>query len=202
VLTLYTGIQLTKTTEILVDIESAGGRGISDAFGLAGFTNLDVVRNPTLGSRPYLARAMVHAIIPLDDEKIESERGPFSLATLLPVRRMEIRAGKFGTADFFDVNSVGSDSHLQFMNWTVDNNGGYDYAADTRGYTWGVSEEYQDRKWGLRFAECLMPKVANGIELDWDLGTVPTVSLRSRLGKTVETVSTDASCQHPTEVGC
>jgi high affinity Mn2+ porin len=169
VLTLYTGIQLTKTTEILVDIESAGGRGISDAFGLAGFTNLDVVRNPTLGSSPYLARAMLHAIIPLDDERIESERGPFSLATLLPVRRLEIRAGKFGTADFFDVNSVGSDSHLQFLNWTVDNNGGYDYAADTRGYTWGVSVEYQDRKWGLRFAECLMPKVANGIELDWDL---------------------------------
>ena len=35
--------------------------------------------------------------------------------------------------DFFDINPVGSDSHLQFTNWTVDNNGAYDYAADTRG---------------------------------------------------------------------
>jgi len=168
VLTLYTGFQLTKTTEILVDVESAGGRGISDAFGLAGFTNLDVVRNPTLGSTPYLARAMLHQIIPLSRETVESERGPLSLATQLPVRRLEIRAGKFGTVDFFDVNSAGSDSHLQFMNWTVDNNGAYDYAADTRGYTFGVLLEYQDRKWGLRFAECLMPKIANGIKLDWD----------------------------------
>src|SRR5690348_4114995 len=32
VITLNTGLQLTKTTEILVDVESAGGRGISDAF--------------------------------------------------------------------------------------------------------------------------------------------------------------------------
>jgi len=169
VLTLYTGFQLTKTTEILVDVESAGGRGISDALGLAGFTNLDVVRNPTLGSTPYLARAMLHQIIPLSSETTESERGQFSLATQLPVRRLEIRAGKLSTADFFDVNSAGSDSHLQFMNWTVDNNGAFDYAADTRGYTFGVLLEYQDRNWGLRFAECLMPKIANGIKLDWNL---------------------------------
>ena len=36
----------------------------------------------------------------------------------------------------------GSDSHLQFTNWTVDNNGAYDYAADTRGYTYAAIVEY------------------------------------------------------------
>jgi high affinity Mn2+ porin len=51
----------------------------------------------------------------------------------------------------------------------VDNNGGYDYAADTRGYTFGLIVEYQDRNWGVRFAEALMPKVANGINLEWNL---------------------------------
>ena len=66
------------------------------------------------------------------------------------------------------MNGVGSDSHLQFMNWTVDNNGAYDYAADTRGYTYGFEAEYQSKSWGFRFGEMLMPKVANGIDLDWD----------------------------------
>jgi high affinity Mn2+ porin len=80
-----------------------------------------------------------------------------------------LQAGKFGTADFFDVNSAGSDSHLQFLNWTVDNNGAYDYAADTRGYTFGAMIEFQDRAWGVRFGELLMPKVANGSRLQWDL---------------------------------
>ncbi len=169
VLTLYTGLQLTKSTEILFDLESAGGRGISDAFGLAGFTDLDVVRNPTLGSKPYLARLMLHQIIPLSQEQIEARRGPLSMATALPARRLELRIGKLGMADFFDVNSMGSDSHLQFLNWTVDNNGAYDYAADTRGYTYGVILEYQNRDWGIRFGEALMPKVANGINLDWNL---------------------------------
>ena len=59
--------------------------------------------------------------------------------------------------------------HLQFMNWAIDQNGAYDFAADTRGYTWGAIVEYQDRKWGFRFAEALMPSVANGINLVWNL---------------------------------
>ena len=72
-------------------------------------------------------------------------------------------------ADFFDQNGIGSDSHYQFLNWAVDNNGAYDYAADTRGYTVGVIAEYHDRNWAFRFAEALMPKIANGPDLDWNL---------------------------------
>src|SRR5271169_4554709 len=57
VLTFYTGLQLSRYTEALVDVESAGGSGLSQALGLAGFTNADVVRNPALDMTPYLARA-------------------------------------------------------------------------------------------------------------------------------------------------
>src|SRR5262245_27747600 len=39
-LTLRTRFRLTQHTEVLFDVESAGGRGISDALGLAGFTDL------------------------------------------------------------------------------------------------------------------------------------------------------------------
>ena len=169
VLTLYTGYEIDKTTEVEFDVESAGGGGISRALGLAGFTNLDVVRSPDLGQTPYLARLMIRKIIPLSHESEKAERGPLSLATSLPVRRFDLRLGKFSLVDFFDVNSVGSDSHLQFMNWTDDNNGAYDYAANTRGYTWGAIVEYQDRRWGARFADSMEPKVANGPNLDADL---------------------------------
>src|SRR5262249_34611028 len=169
VMTLYTGFELTKSSEVLVDIESAGGRGLSEALGLAGFTNLDVVRNPTLGSTPYVARAMFHKVIALTRETEPAERNFLSLMTEKPEKRIEIYAGRFSMADFFDINPVGSDSHLQFMNWTVDNNGAYDYAADTRGYTYGAYIDYDSRRWALRFAEALMPKVANGIDFDWNL---------------------------------
>src|SRR5471030_2795602 len=179
--TIYTGVKLPGHTELLFDIESAGGRGLSDALGLAGFTNLDVVRNPTLGSAPYIARAMVHTTIPLSSYMVDSTPSAFALAAHVPSRRIEIRAGKLGMADFFDVNAVGSDSHLQFTNWTVDNNGAYDYAADTRGYTYAAIVEYDAPTWSLRFGEALMPTVANGIDMDWHLSRARAENLELEL---------------------
>lgn len=167
--TLYTGYRISQNLEFLFDLESAGGGGLSNALGVAGFPNLDVVRNPSLSEDPYVARVMLHYTLPLSKEMVESARNPLGLAGHVPARRLEFRVGKMSTVDFFDLNSVGSDSHLQFMNWAVDNNGAYDYAADTRGYTYGVVIEYYD-KWGaVRYGEMLMPTVANGIALDWDV---------------------------------
>lgn len=169
VLTLYTGYEFTPNTAVYLDVEEAGWGGISGALGLAGFTNLDVVRNPTIGTAPYIARLMLQHIFAFSQEKIAQERSALTLQTELPVRRLEVRVGKFSTADFFDYNIGGTDSHYQFLNWVIDNNGAYDYAADTRGYTMGVILDYEDRNWGLRFGELLMPQVANGPNLSWDI---------------------------------
>ncbi|QHN03333.1 carbohydrate porin [Granulicella sp. WH15] len=171
--TLFLGFQLNTrpkyATDIIYDEESAGGRGISEALGLAGFTNLDVVRNPNLGSTPYLARVELHQVVGLSSKLTDTPRTPFSLATQLPERRLEFHVGKMGMPDFFDQNSIGTDSHLQFMNWTVDNNGAWDYAADTRGYTYGFVTEYYSPTFNARYGLALMPTVANGIDLEWNL---------------------------------
>jgi len=169
--TLFLGLQLNRNpryaTDAILDVESTGGRGISQALGLAGFTNLDVVRNPNLGSAPYIARVQIHQTVGLTNKLIEAERTPFSLSTQIPERRFELHIGKMSLPDFFDINNIGSDSHLQFLNWTIDNNGAWDYAADTRGYTFGAVLEYHDRSWSARYGFAAMPTVANGIDLDW-----------------------------------
>jgi hypothetical protein len=171
VATLYLGYQLHASsrynTDLIADFENAGGRGISQALGLAGITNVDVVRNPTLGTAPYLGRGVIHQTIGLTDQMVDQPRGPFALATSMPVRRVEIRVGKMSLPDVLDVNSVGSDSHLQFTNWTIVNNGAWDYAADTRGYTVAGVLEYDDRVWSARYVFAAMPTVANGLDLDW-----------------------------------
>ncbi len=167
VLTLYTGVRITNSAEVLVDIEEAGGAALSTGLGLAGNTDLDIVRNPLLSKAPYFGRWMIHKVFTLSKDNVENQRSFLSLFDELPRRRLEVRFGKFSLPDFFDVNSVGSDTHFQFNNWTLDNNGAWDYAADTRGYTVGVTADYEDRNWGFRFAEGLMPKVANGIDLVW-----------------------------------
>jgi high affinity Mn2+ porin len=185
VLTLYTGLRLTNNTELLCDVQETGGHGIGEALGLAGFTNLDVVRNPTLSKAPYIARLMWHQIIPLGHERTPSQRTYLSLFSELPERRLEIRFGKFTLGDFFDLNTYGADSNFQFMNWTMDNNGAYDYAADTRGFTFAAMVEYHDRRSAVRFAEGLMPKVANGIHLDADLSRAHAENLEVELRRTV-----------------
>ena len=185
VLTLYTGLRLTNTTELICDVQETGGHGIGEAFGLAGFANLDVVRNPTLSKAPYISRLMWHQIIPLGSWDVPSLRTPLSLFSRLPQRRLEIRFGKMGLNDFFDFNSYGTDSNFQFMNWTVDNSGAYDYAADTRGFTFAAVLEYHDRHWSARFAEGLMPKIANGIHLDADLARAHAENIEFEIRRTV-----------------
>jgi high affinity Mn2+ porin len=171
--TIYTGFELVRNpryaTDAIFDVEAAGGRGLSEALGLAGFTNLDVVRNPSLGSTPYLARYEVHQVVGLTDTMAESERTPYSLETSLPQRRLEFWVGRMSLPDLLDLNSIGTDSHLQFLNWSIDNNGAWDYAANTRGYTDAAVAEYTDHDFTARYALAAMPTVANGIDLEYNL---------------------------------
>jgi high affinity Mn2+ porin len=173
IFTLYTALRLTNASDVVFDLEEASGGGISNSLGLAGYPNIDVVRIPgegtPLSTAPYVARAMFRYVFSLSDEAEDADVGPLGMLKTLPVRRLEFRTGKMSLADFFDVNPVGSDSHFQFMNWTTVNNGAWDFAADTRGYTYAAMLEYDDHSWAIRFAEALMPTVANGIALEGNL---------------------------------
>jgi carbohydrate-selective porin OprB len=48
-------------------------------------------------------------------------------------------------------------------------NGAWDFAADTRGYTWGVVVALEQPRWALRAGAAMMPTTANGPVLDGDL---------------------------------
>ena len=189
IFTLYTAYRLTSSMDAVFDLEEASGNGISNSLGLAGYPNIDVVRTPGQGSplsaAPYVARAIFRYVLPLSDESDDADIGPLGMLKSLPVKRLEFRVGKMSLADFIDVNAVGSDSHFQFMNWTIVNNGAWDYAADTRGYTYAAMLEYDDRSWAIRFAEALMPTVANGISLDGDLARARGENLELELHPTV-----------------
>jgi hypothetical protein len=169
VATIYTGLLLNRSTAVLASGETAAGLGLSSTLGLAGFTNLDAVRDPELTPTPYLARLFIDKYFGFDREKDTPGRGPLSMFNELPKHRLEFRLGKFAIPDFFDTNAVGSDSHLQFMNWSIDQNGAYDFTADDRGYTWGIVAEYQSPPWGARFAEALQSGPQNGGPLIWNL---------------------------------
>jgi high affinity Mn2+ porin len=168
--TVYLGYQFPRGAETLFNFEWADGQGLSEAAGLAGGTNADVPRDTASGAPPrYVIRGQFHQTLRLSADDMPATRGPMALATKVPARRLEFRIGSINPPDFFDLNGVGGDTHLQFLNWTVVNNGAWDYTGHTRGYTYGILAEYQSRRWGFRFAETLMAKEANGYRLDWDL---------------------------------
>lgn len=160
-------MRIDPHTEAVIDFESAGGSGLSDVHGLAGLPNIDAVRS--LDAKPYIARLWYREVIPLSTDTIDVARGPLSQLTTLTARRLDIRLGKFALVDSFDVNNVANDSHSQFLNWTVVNDGAFDYAADERGYTYGGVIDLEDRNWGFRFAEALLSERANGLNLQKNL---------------------------------
>ena len=167
--TLFLGARLWKGAELYVNPEMSGGKGLSSTFGIAGFPNGDAFRVGSPEPHIYIARAMLKQTFPLDGETEPVEDEPNQLGGTRPVRRWTITVGKFGLSDFFDANPYSGDARSQFMNWAAWTAGAWDYAADTRGYTYGFVIERYDADWAARFAGAAEPLVANGEQLDHDL---------------------------------
>jgi high affinity Mn2+ porin len=161
---VYLGSQVLPSLQAYVDIEMAKGSGISKGQGLGGYTDGDVIRvGPAdLGTGPYIARAYLRYYYALSSETEKMERGQDQLPGDEPNSRIEIKAGKLSGADDFDLNSYASNTRTQFLNYSFINNTAWDYAGDTRGYTYGFVVSLFQPKWRLALGSYQMPTFANG----------------------------------------
>ncbi len=167
--TLYTGVRLQPWLDVYVDPEMIRGAGIGGGFGLAGYTNGEVIRNPEAGQSPYLGRAFLRATLPLGTESEETEPGLLTVGGAQPTRRLVLTGGVLSSADIFDTNRYANSARTQFLNWSFINDTAWDFAADTRGYSRGVAAEWIEPAWAIRLGSFQMPAVANGLDLDGDL---------------------------------
>lgn len=165
---IYFGDRLAPGLEAYLDFEMARGAGISNATGLAGITNGDVIRqgSANLGNGPYLARAFLRYSIALGAEREGNDRAQDQLPGTEPASRLEIDAGKFAVSDLFDVNRYANSTRTQFMNWGLFQNSAWDFAADTRGYSWGIAVGLVHPTWAVRLGSFAMPLMANGNVFD------------------------------------
>jgi high affinity Mn2+ porin len=166
--TLYLGRKLWKGASLYFNAEMAGGKGIGSTLGIAGFPNGETFRIGDPEPVVYVARFFLRQQISLDKEhfeEIDADANQFK--EKLSASRITINFGKFGIADFFDENNVSHDPRTDFLNWAFMNNGAYDYAANTRGYTYGLVIEYIKPGWALRGGTALMPVYSNGPTLDF-----------------------------------
>lgn len=164
--TFFFGYRLASNTQFYFDPELAGGRGFSGTDGIANFPNGEMPRVQTATPKPYLARLYVTQDFAIGGERETVESDQNQLGGSRPATRYSLTVGRFTVTDFFDNNRYTHDPRTQFMGWGVMYNGAWDYAADTRGYTWGWVHELHTKRWSLRYASVAEPLVANGEQFD------------------------------------
>ena len=169
--TLFIGRRLWRGAAVYFNPEVAGGSGLSGARGVAGFTNGETFRIGDPSPNLYLARLYLRQVFALGTETDVDLDDLNQVAGPTPRRYFAINLGKMSVADFFDQNSYSHDPRTQFLNWSLMSAGGWDYAANTRGYTVGGVFEYVTPNFTARFASTLMPTLANGPILDFHYGT-------------------------------
>ncbi|HJT89924.1 MAG TPA: carbohydrate porin [Bryobacteraceae bacterium] len=157
---------MASGTQFYFDPEIAGGRGFSGTNGIANFPNGEMPRVTAAAPKPYIARLYVTQDFGFGDERETISSDANQLGGSRPMTRYSITAGRFTVTDFFDNNRYSHDPRTQFMAWAVMYNGAWDYAADTRGYTWGWVHEFHTRRWSLRYGSAAMPATANGLRFD------------------------------------
>jgi len=167
--TLFSGIRIGKNTSIYFNPEIAGGAGISRATGVAGFPNGETFRIGNPAPQIYVARLLMEQYIPLSKETRKREDGVNQLAGNIPNQYIRLVAGRFAISDYFDNNSVSHDPRTQFLNWSLMSNGAYDYAANTRGYTYGGVIELATKIATIRFGAAMVPTKANQSVMDGNI---------------------------------
>lgn len=158
--TLFLDVPLWKGGLFTFNPEMSGGEGLSSAKGLGGFPNGETFRIGEAKPVVYLARMLLQ-------QKFKFKNN----------QSLQIVAGKFGLADYFDGNMYSHDPRTQFLNWSLMTHGAWDYAANTRGYTDGIYANYQFDTWQVRASLSALPTNANGPNLGFSFKKSNAVNL-------------------------
>lgn len=168
--TVFLGASLWHGAHVFFNPELAGGGGLSGTFGVASATNGEAFRVGDPHPKGYVARIFLRQDFALGDEQEVEASGPNALAGTRPKDRLTLTVGKICLADLFDANAHSHDPRTQFMSWGLMDNGAWDYAANVRGYTPAAAVELFRGDHEMRIALALLPKEANGADMQWDLG--------------------------------
>lgn len=161
------GLRPWRGGELYFNPEAAQGVPLSGLLGLGGFTNGEMARTAGSTLKVYRARLFLRQTWNrgADREAVDSDFN--QLAGSVSRRRWVLTAGNLSVTDIFDDNRYSHDPRTQFLNWSLVSQGAYDFAADARGYTWGIALEWYHDDWAVRAGRFLQPREPNQQTLDW-----------------------------------
>jgi high affinity Mn2+ porin len=175
--TLFAGARLWKNASFYVDPEISGGSGLDGALGVPDALNGESYRVGDPSPSVSLARLYFQQLFPIGKEISYQQDDINQLPGILPSRYISLVVGKISISDFFDDNQYSHDPRTQFVAWSLMSSGAWDYPANTKGYTPSVVVQYVTIKDELHGAISLMPKEANGQDMNWDISKVYSLTL-------------------------
>ncbi len=162
----YFGYKAFEGTEFYFNPEPFQGFGLSETHGLAGFSNLEAQKAGFDFPHYNTSRLFLRQVIGLGGEQEDLPDGPNQVAEKVDVSRLTYTFGKLSVPDIFDNNSYAHDGRVGFLNWSVNDGGAFDYAADQKGYSYGTTLELNRKDWAVRAGYFLLPDDPNSNNFD------------------------------------
>ena len=164
--TLYLGFRPWSGAEVWINPEIDQGFGLSDTLGVAGFPSGEAYKVGK--SAPYLKlpRMFLRQTIDLGGARQKLDADLNQLAGGQSANRLVLTLGKFSVVDVFDTNAYAHDARHDFMNWTLIDEGTFDYASNAWGYTYGAAAELYEGRWVLRAGAFDLSDLPNSTRLE------------------------------------
>ncbi len=168
--TAFLGLRTWRGGEIYFVPEMIAEAPLSDLHGLGGSVNNgELEKNGKSTPTFYRSRLFLRQTWGFGGDASVVESGPMQLAKSVDSRRFVLTAGNLAVIDIFDKNAYVGDVRQQFLNMNFLTYAAYDFAADARGYSWGVAGEYYRDEWALRFGRFIGPRNPNQLQLNYSI---------------------------------
>jgi high affinity Mn2+ porin len=148
--TVYAGIRPWPGAEIWINPEVDQGFGLSDTFGVAGYVSGEAYKVGKAQPYVLVQRGFLRQTIDLGGETEKLEPDLNQLGGTQTANRLVFTIGKYSVVDIFDTNKYAHDPRNDFFNWSIIDQGAFDYAANSWGYTYGGSAEWYQDWWTAR----------------------------------------------------
>jgi high affinity Mn2+ porin len=164
--TLYLGIKPWAGGEIWVNPEEDQGFGLSNTLGVAGFPSGEAYKIGEATPYGKLPRLFLRQTIDLGGARETVDPDLNQLGAERTRDRLVFTIGKFSVPDIFDANDLAHDPRHDFLNWSVIDNGSFDYAADAWGFTYGAAAEGYFGHWTARVGVFNLSTIPNTTSLE------------------------------------
>jgi high affinity Mn2+ porin len=163
--TLYAGVRPWPGAEIWINPEVDQGFGLSDTFGVAGYPSGEAYKLGKVDPYVLIQRGFLRQTVDLGGETEKLEPDLNQLGGTQTADRLVFTIGKYSIVDIFDTNKYAHDPRNDFFNWSIIDQGAFDYAANVWGYTYGGAAEWYQDWWAIRAGVFDLSQAPNTIAL-------------------------------------